>query len=727
MATSLGVYGLFQGFTYHLAGNVTQDLCTMGGAGFLAFLHRSFSSGGASPWFLMLSKVLGDTAAIIPMAMGQVYFLRSFIGSNSSDNSGSNISSSVDGGALLGIVPMWILASKAIWTLVPSKMTFGSFYWSRSKQPDKFATACTSIYFIGHYLPCGHRLREWRSLRQLIDKTPWYLQKLVVAPFLTGVPSPDISWTEWWHHAWTQAPTAGLGWAIGMVIKYPCNIMYTSLRGSFVKFMFETKQQHLARKLQHASEHYDEVRAKIARSKELTAPQHNDSVQRAAPRSLMRKSTILMKQAAVKEGLNEKYQALAHRIFEHAKLVHAASPPWTPSSQSLTVNRESLWTSVSTLGYGEPLALALGRLRIDFQGEHGIDAGGLFRAWMEAVCTEVLLPADHMIDPITGKGWLSRLLRPAPDMGLLPRALDQYVPQLNAAGKTRQRVILFGLGRLMALAVTSRVPLSLPMSRCIYKVLMGEKITATDVKRIDPTFYKHRVAAVLEEGGVAEMEEVLCEELFFVAVGSAASTDKLPAELCPGGRTRRVTEENKQEYVELLVEHYLVGSCRRELAVLVEGFYDIIPRKVLRGGHEHEGTVEGGGGTKGLRALDLELIVSGMPEIDTAEWKQHTAGSIGEEQYESLRGWFWAVVESMSVEQRAKLVAYACGSSRLPAGGFAALQPPFRVDVSGEAVENLPSAHTCGNQLVLPKYRSEEEVRRKIEKALELDAGFGFM
>jgi hypothetical protein len=45
-----------------------------------------------------------------------------------------------------------------------------------------------------------------------------------------------------------------------------------------------------------------------------------------------------------------------------------------------------------------------------------------------------------------------------------------------------------------------------------------------------------------------------------------------------------VTEENKEQYVQLLVEHYLLGHCRRELALVLQGFYDIIPKSVLSGG-----------------------------------------------------------------------------------------------------------------------------------------------
>ena len=172
----------------------------------------------------------------------------------------------------------------------------------------------------------------------------------------------------------------------------------------------------------------------------------------------------------------------------------------------------------------------------------------------------MFLPVDHPID-YGARKYFVKAFRPAPDSGLLPAVLDDIRPNFLYP-KGPNAGILFGLS-VYGSRSDQRVPLSLPMSRCIYKVLMGEKITASELKRIDPDFYKHRVAAVLEEGGVDQMEEVLCEELYFVGVSGAADTERLPAELCKGGRTRRVTEQNKDEYVTLLVEHHLVGRCRR--------------------------------------------------------------------------------------------------------------------------------------------------------------------
>ena len=42
-----------------------------------------------------------------------------------------------------------------------------------------------------------------------------------------------------------------------------------------------------------------------------------------------------------------------------------------------------------------------------------------------------------------------------------------------------------------------------------------------------------------------------------------------------------------------------------------------------------------------------------------------------------------------------------------------------------EKLENLPEAHTCFNQLVLPDYRNKEVLKRKLTIAISNAEGFG--
>ena len=67
--------------------------------------------------------------------------------------------------------------------------------------------------------------------------------------------------------------------------------------------------------------------------------------------------------------------------------------------------------------------------------------------------------------------------------------------------------------------------------------------------------------------------------------------------------------------------------------------------------------------------------------------------------------------------------------SRLPAGGFAALNPKFSVEVNpSESPEHHPTAHTCFNQLCLPgTYASKEELKKKLKVSIREGKGFGFI
>ena len=83
----------------------------------------------------------------------------------------------------------------------------------------------------------------------------------------------------------------------------------------------------------------------------------------------------------------------------------------------------------------------------------------------------------------------------------------------------------------------------------------------------------------------------------------------------------------------------------------------------------------------------------------------------------------------LSVRERAKVVSFSCGTGRLPADGFKGLGPSFCISVDDkQPKENLPSSHTCFNQLVLPPYTSREVLEKQMKKAVGYASqGFGFV
>lgn len=71
-------------------------------------------------------------------------------------------------------------------------------------------------------------------------------------------------------------------------------------------------------------------------------------------------------------------------------------------------------------------------------------------------------------------------------------------------------------------------------------------------------------------------------------------------ELVPSGLNIAVTELNKDEYAQVMVEYLLTKGIHEQLECLTEGLYEVIPRRYLSVFNEHE----------------LELLIAGLPNLD---------------------------------------------------------------------------------------------------------------
>jgi E3 ubiquitin-protein ligase HUWE1 len=107
--------------------------------------------------------------------------------------------------------------------------------------------------------------------------------------------------------------------------------------------------------------------------------------------------------------------------------------------------------------------------------------------------------------------------------------------------------------------------------------------------------------------------------------------------------------------------------------------------------------------------------------------------------------WFWRAVRSFNKEERAKLLQFATGTSKVPLNGFKELEgmqgmPPhqniqltslgttkFTIVRDFGHKTRLPQSHTCFNQIDLPEYESYEQLRASLLTAITMGTeGFGF-
>ncbi|KAI5187846.1 E3 ubiquitin-protein ligase HUWE1, partial [Nematocida homosporus] len=325
------------------------------------------------------------------------------------------------------------------------------------------------------------------------------------------------------------------------------------------------------------------------------------------------------------------------------------------------------------------------RFNIKFAGERGVDAGGLTREWFGELSREMFNPGYALFDAI----------------GLA------YQPSPNSHVNPEHLLYFKFIGRVLGKAVHDGATLDCHFTRAVYKRLLGRPVTLSDIEAVDPAFHRSLTWILNNEiDGVLDLTFAMEHERF----GATEIVD-----LKPNGKDIAVTDANKQEYVDLTCAFKLSLLIDKQLAALSTGFFEILPAERVRMFNERE----------------LELLISGLPEIDVDDWRNNTlyAGYTSSSQ---VVRWFWRAVRDFSVQERAKLLQFCTGSSKLPLEGFAGLKGQngnqrFQIYRAPGGDSRLPTAHTCFNQLDLPEYTSYEELLKRMRVAIQEGAsGFWF-
>lgn len=329
------------------------------------------------------------------------------------------------------------------------------------------------------------------------------------------------------------------------------------------------------------------------------------------------------------------------------------------------------------------------RFYIVFEGEEGQDAGGLLREWYTIVSREIFNAMYALFTTSPG---------------------DRVTYMINPASHCNSNHLSYFkfVGRIIAKAVYDNKLLECYFTRSFYKHILGKPVKYTDMESEDYAFYQGLV--FLLEHGVRALGYELT---FSVEVQEFGVTEV--RDLKPGGRHIPVTEETTQEYVRLVCQEKMTGAIRRQLNAFLEGFYEIIPKRLIGIFNEQE----------------LELLISGLPSIDVDDLRAHT--EYHKYQATSLQvQWFWRALRSLDQADRAKFLQFVTGTSKVPLQGFAALEgmngaQRFQIHRDDRSTDRLPSAHTCFNQLDLPAYETYDKLRTMLLKAIqECTEGFGF-
>lgn len=382
----------------------------------------------------------------------------------------------------------------------------------------------------------------------------------------------------------------------------------------------------------------------------------------------------------------------------HAKTGVQQRPSF-PSLQ-LSVRRDQVFhDSFRSLYFKSGDEMKYGKLNIRFHGEEGVDAGGVTREWFQVLSRQMFDPNYALFIPVSS---------------------DRTTFHPNKLSGINDEHLLFFkfIGRVIGKALYEGRLLECYFSRAVYKRILGKPVSVKDMESFDPEYYKSLVW-MLEN----DITDVITET--FSVVDDEFGVTKV-VDLIPNGRDVGVTEENKHDYVRLVVEHKLLSSVQDQMSEFLKGFHDIIPSELISIFTEQE----------------LELLISGLPDIDVDDWRGNTEYHNYSAAAPQIQ-WFWRAVRSFDKEERAKLLQFVTGTSKVPLNGFKELEGMnginrFNIHRDYGNKDRLPSSHTCFNrklyllrcmlalfqrltdhaELDIPEYESYDAMRSQLLKAI---------
>ncbi|CAD8210360.1 unnamed protein product [Paramecium pentaurelia] len=350
-----------------------------------------------------------------------------------------------------------------------------------------------------------------------------------------------------------------------------------------------------------------------------------------------------------------------------------------PQFVSLTIERDNIIESAIKQLQQTEVSLK-NPLKIQFVNEQGVDEGGPKREFFRLIMEKLVTPDYGMFIPKNNGTviWFN------------PQSFE--IP------------IYYSLiGKLLGLSLYNSVLLDVRFPTVLFKKLQREKIKEEDIKELDMETYTG--FQFLRE----QTDPKVVESLGLTFSGTYKVWGQNYFEdLKPNGFQIAVTIVNREEYIQLYLDWYLNKLVQKQFDLLNDGFK----------------TVVDGDGIKLFTGEELQQLIIGLPTFNMRDLEASTKYDGYESDSEYIR-YFWNLIFSLNFEMQKRFLFFCTGSDRIPVGGLKSMK--FVIQKHGEDTEQLPSAHTCFNVLLLPQYKNKETLKEKLKISLDNAEGFGLM
>ncbi|XP_057673534.1 ubiquitin-protein ligase E3A isoform X1 [Corythoichthys intestinalis] len=322
------------------------------------------------------------------------------------------------------------------------------------------------------------------------------------------------------------------------------------------------------------------------------------------------------------------------------------------------------------------------QLYVEFEGEQGVDEGGVSKEFFQLVVEEIFNPDIGMFtyDELTKLFWFN------------PSSFE------NEGQYTL-------IGIVLGLAIYNNCILDVHFPMVVYRKLMGKKGTFRDLADANPILYQS-LKELLEYTGSVEEDMMITFQI--------SQTDlfgnPLMYDLRENGDKIPVTNENRKEFVAQYAEYMLNKSVEKQFKAFRRGFHMVTnesPLKYL------------------FRPEEIELLICGSRNLDFLALEDTTEYDGGYNRDCRIIKEFWETLHSFGEEQKRLFLQFTTGTDRAPVGGLGKLK--MIIAKNGPDTDRLPTSHTCFNVLLLPEYSSKEKLRERLLKAITYAKGFGML
>ncbi|XP_058497192.1 probable E3 ubiquitin-protein ligase HERC3 [Solea solea] len=320
-------------------------------------------------------------------------------------------------------------------------------------------------------------------------------------------------------------------------------------------------------------------------------------------------------------------------------------------------------------------------LKVIFDGEEAIDAGGVTKEFF-------LLLLKELMDPVYG------MFTHYNDSNLLWFSDKCFVEQnwFHLIG------IICGLAIYNSIVVDLHFPLAL------YKKLLNVSPMLEDFKELSPTEARSLQQLLDYEGG--DVEETFLLNFAITRQNYGVTEVK---ELIPGGECISVDRNNRKEFVEAYLRYVFSDSVSEQYSAFSSGFLKVCGGEILLL----------------FQPSELMAMVVGNTNYD---WEEMEKNAVYKGEYTATHPTvrlFWEVFHEFPLDKKKQFLLFLTGNDRIPIHGMESL----RIIIQSTTAEEhyLPVAHTCYNLLDMPRYQTKDTLRHRLTQAVEQYEGFSLV